>query len=151
VPIVLIFSQPGFTLLEVIIAIGLLAISALAIAGALGAAVEYSGTAALARASLIEAEAVADTATRGAFYPPGWHDVGRPGPDLLPGTADDAPVVGEGSVLCQRRITPRTSDGIEWLWIEVECWTSAQGASASDSDRRPGGKLGAIVRLVAAR
>jgi prepilin-type N-terminal cleavage/methylation domain-containing protein len=148
---VLLFSRPGFTLLEVIIATGLLAVAALAIAGALGAAVQYSGAAALARLSLIEAEAVADTATRGAFYPPGWRDVGEPGPDHLPGTADDGPAGGQGGARCRRRITPRSVDGVEWLWIEVECRAAAQVAAASNPDRWPGGKLGGRVRLVAAR
>ena len=143
--------ERGFSLLEVVVAIGLLAVAALAIAGALGAAVHYAGAAALARRSLIEAEAVADTATRGAFYPPGWREVGTRGPDLLPGTSDDGPPHGLDNVRCLRRITPKSVAGIDWLWIEVECGAAGPGAPTAASGSRPGGELGRAVRLVVAR
>jgi prepilin-type N-terminal cleavage/methylation domain-containing protein len=143
--------EPGFSLLEVVVAIGLFAVAALAIAGALGAAVHYSGAATLARLSLIEAEAVADTATRGASYPTGWREVGTYGPDHLPGTADDGPPQGRVSVRCRRRISSNSVAGIDWLWIEVECGASGSGAVASDSGGRPGGELGRVVQLVVAR
>ena len=142
----------GFTLLEVIVAIGLLAVAALAIAGALGAAVQYSGAAAAARLALVEAEAVADTASSSALYPSGWRNVGDAGPDNLPGTADDGGGVGhDGAARCLRRITPRSSGGVEWLWIEVDCGSSARSAAESSATSRPGGKLGGSVQVVTAR
>ena len=146
----------GFTLLEVVVAMGLLAIAALPIAAALGAAVKYSGAAAVARLALTEAEAVASSVNRSALYPPGWKDVGDPGADHLPGTADDVGGIGydggrEGGPPCRRRITLRSSGGVEWLWIEVDCGSSVGGAAASSDESRPGGKLGEMVRLVTAR
>ena len=141
----------GFTLLEVVVAIGLLAVVALAIAAALGAAVQYSGAAAMARLALTEAEAVADSISRGAFYPPGWREVGDAGSDLLPGTADDGSGAGGNSgSRCRRRVTSRSSGGVEWLWIEVACGPSVNGAGSSRGSR-PGGKLGEKIRLVTAR
>ena len=146
----------GFTLLEVVVAMGLLAIAALPIAAALGAAVQYSGAAAAARLALTEAEAVADSISRSVVYPPGWRDVGDAGTDHLPGTADDGSGVGndgghDGGPPCRRRITTRSSGGVEWLWIEVDCGSSVLGGAASSDESRPGGKLGEKVRLVTAR
>jgi len=150
----------GFTLLEVVVAMGLLAIAALPIAAALGAAVQYSGAAAAARVALTEAEAVADSINRSVVYPPGWRDVGDAGTDHLPGTADDGSGVGhegghegghDGGPPCRRRITTRSSGGVEWLWIEVDCGSSVRGGAASSDESRPGGKLGEKVRLVTAR
>lgn len=145
-------SRRGFTLLEVVIAMGLLAVAALAIAAILGAAVQYSGAAAAARFALTEAEAVSDSVSRHAVYPPGWRDVGDPGIDHLPGTADDGSGGGPNSgPPCRRRITPVSSGGVEWLWIEVDCGSSAGGGVASAVAARPGGKLGKMVRLVTVR
>ncbi len=145
-------SGRGFTLLEVVVAIGLLAVAALPIAAALGAAIQYSGAAATARLALSEAEAVADSISGNAFYPPGWRDVGNAGSDHLPGTADDGSGGGhDGGPPCRRRITSRSSGGVEWLWIEVDCGASVRGAAASSAGSRPGGKLGEMVRLVVAR
>jgi len=145
-------SGRGFTLLEVVVAMGLLAIAALPIAAALGAAVQYSGAAVAARRALTEAEAVANSASRSVVYPSGWRDVGDAGSDHLPGTADDGSGAGQISgSSCRRRITPRLSDGVEWLWIEVDCGSSASGARAGSDESRAGGKLGEKVRLVTAR
>jgi prepilin-type N-terminal cleavage/methylation domain-containing protein len=142
----------GFTLLEVVVAMGVLAVAALPIAAALGAAVQYSGAAAAARLALVEAEAVADSASRGTFYPPGWHDVGDPGSDHLPGTADDGSgAVDDSGMRCRRRITLRSDGSVEWLWIEVDCGSSMSAVAASSDSAQAGGKLGQSVRLVAAR
>jgi prepilin-type N-terminal cleavage/methylation domain-containing protein len=145
-------SGRGFTLLEVVVAMGLLAIAALPIAAALGAAVQYSGAAAAARRALTDAEAVANSVTRSVVYPSGWRDVGDAGSDHLPGTADDGSGVGQNAgPSCRRRITPRLSGGVEWLWVEVDCGSSVSGAAAGSDESRAGGKLGKKVRLVTAR
>lgn len=142
----------GFTLLEVLVALGLLAVGALAIAAALGAAAQYSGAAAAARLALTEAEAVANSVSMNALYPPGWRDVGDPGADHLPGTADDGISLGQSAgPPCRRRITLAASGGVEWLWIEVDCGSTARGGAVGPNDPRPGGKLGEKVRLVTVR
>ena len=106
----------------------------------------------MARLALAEAEAVADSVSRNAVYPPGWKDVGDPGTDHLPGTTDDGSGVGQNSgPPCRRRITPGSSGGVERLWVEVDCGSSASGGAAGSVGARPGGKLGKTVRLVTAR
>lgn len=145
-------SDRGFTLLEVVVAIGLFAVAALAIASTLGAAIHYSGAAAAARRALAEAEAVADSISRAAFYPAGWRDVGDAGIDHLPGTSDDGSGLGKNDgPPCRRQVTSRSIGDVEWLWIEVDCGSSFSGAAEGTAGARGGGKLGKKVRLVAAR
>lgn len=113
-------EQAGVALLEVLIALGLLAVSTLVIAESLGAAVEHARAAEAARRATADAAAVAATLTGRAEYPAGWRVVGSPGADGLPGTRDDDPPA-EPARACERRIRATTTPGDRWAWIEVSC------------------------------
>jgi type II secretory pathway pseudopilin PulG len=142
-------STGGFALLEIVVALGLLAISTLVIAEALGAAFHYLRAARAARRATAVAAAVAHTFDRDADYPAGWRVAGTPGPDQLPGTSDDGPP-GEPGMACRRRVTVTSQGTRRWAWIEASCMPAApaQGTPAAHDG---GGRLGAGVLLVRGR
>ncbi len=113
-------TSGGFALLEVVVALGLLAISTLVIIEALGAALEYVRAADAARQATAVAAAVAQTYDGRALYPAGWRAVGGPGPDGLPGTADDTPPAAPGWN-CRRRIVHAPASPLAWSWFEASC------------------------------
>lgn len=139
----------GFALLEVVVALGLLAISTLAIVEALGAALEYARAAHAARRATAVAAAVAHTFDVGVDYPTGWRIAGTPGADALPGTRDDDPPAGPGPV-CWRRVTVFRRGDQAWLWVEGSCADPAQGARRGATGSA-GGRLGRSAVLVRAR
>lgn len=134
----------GFALLEIVVALGLLAVSTLVIVQALGAAFHYLRAASAARRAVAVAAAVAHTFDDGADYPAGWRVAGTPGADGLPGTGDDGPPA-EPATACQRRIvrTPRGDE--QWVWVEAACAAGGPGAGA------PGGRLAAGALLLRGR
>ncbi len=136
----------GFALLEVVVALGLLAVSTLVIAEALGAALGYARAAHAARRATAVAAAVAHTFDVGADYPTGWRVAGTPGADALPGTRDDDPPAGPGPV-CRRRATVFSRGDQVWLWVEGSCADPGQEARTGSGS----GRLGGSAVLVRAR
>ena len=142
-------TMGGFALLEVVVASGLLAVSTLVIAQALGAALEYSRAAEAARKATAVAAAIAHTFDERATYPTGWRVVGAPGRDGLPGTRDDIPP--DGSVpRCWRRVVLDA----RWARVEASCddvigtpGPDARGAGSGAA----GGRLGTNAVLVRRR
>jgi prepilin-type N-terminal cleavage/methylation domain-containing protein len=134
-------TPEGFSLLEVLVALGLLAVSTLVIAEALGASIEYARAADLARRATAAAATVADTASDRVVYPSGWRVVGAPGADGLPGTADDG-LPEEPGPACRRRVSTTPDAGSTWVWIEVTCWPEAgpegpDGGATTSPGSRP--------------
>jgi len=113
-------TSGGFALLEVVVALGLLTVSTLVIAEALGAALEYARAAEAARQASAVAAAVAHTFDPRASYPTGWRAVGDAGVDGLPGTTDDGPPGGLGWD-CRRRAVNAQGPNVGWLWVEASC------------------------------
>lgn len=137
-------QRGGFVLLEVVVALGLLAVSTLLIAEVLGAAIEYARAADLARRAAAAAAAVADTSSGRADIPAGWGAVGTPGADGLPGTRDDgSPEPSEPA--CRRRVVTSMWRGSEWVWVEVSC------AGSGEQGRIVGGRLGDAAWLARVR
>lgn len=132
----------GFALLEVVVALALLAISTLVIAEALGAAFNHLRAARAARRATAVAAAIAHTFDGAADYPAGWRVVGTAGGDALPGTGDDGPP-DEPATACRRRVTRVSSGATEWVWVEARCLPA--GAEAV------GGRLGAGAVLLRGR
>ena len=133
----------GFALLEVVVALGVLAISTLVIAQALGAALEYSRAAEAARQATAVAAAKAHTFDERVEYPAGWRVAGAPGPDGLPGTRDDIPPDGPGP-RCWSRVVLGTS---RWARVEATC---SGGTVPGAVTKLTGGRLGrsaALLRL----
>ncbi|MGD8330914.1 MAG: hypothetical protein PVJ49_15905 [Acidobacteriota bacterium] len=139
----------GFALLEIVVALGLLAVSTLVIAEALGAAFEYLRAAEAARRATAVAAAVAHTFDGDADYPAGWRVVGAPGADALPGTRDDGPPL-QPETACRRRVVPMTNDAQRWVWVEVSCTGEAGGGGPSGTPSR-GGRLGRDALLLRGR
>jgi type II secretory pathway pseudopilin PulG len=142
-------SSGGFALLEVVVALGLLAVSTLVIAEALGAALEYALAAEAARQASAVAAAAAHTFDQRASYPTGWRAVGGPGADGLPGTRDDGPSGGPGWD-CRRRIVNATGVSAGWVWFEASC-SGLGGSSAGGVFRGHGGVLARGAVLVRPR
>lgn len=138
-------TSGGFALLEVVVALGLLAVSTLVIAEALGAALEYARAAEAARQATAVAAAVAHTFDERANYPSGWRAVGGPGADGLPGTQDDGPPGGSGWD-CRRRIVEVAGAALDWVWFEATC-SGLGGASGTRTFAGYGGTLarGAVL------
>ena len=111
-------TMGGFALLEVVVALGVLTISTLVIAQALGAALQYSRAAEAARQATAVAAAIAHTFDERVEYPAGWRVVGAPGLDGLPGTRDDIPPDGPGP-RCWRRVVLGIS---RWVHVEAPCF-----------------------------
>ncbi len=147
-------NSGGFALLEIVVALGLLAVSTLVIAEALGAAIEYARAAHAARRATAVAAAVAHTFDAGVAYPTGWRVAGTPGADALPGTRDDDPPAGPGPA-CRRRVTVFGRGDQVWLWVEGSCADPGQdarrGAAGSGGSRLGGGRLDGSAVLVRAR
>ena len=141
-------GQGGFALLEVVVALGLLTISTLLIAEALGAAIEYARAAELARRATAAAAAIADSTSDRVDLPAGWRAVGTLGADGLPGTRDDgSPEASEPA--CRRRILELPSAGVVWVWVESSCVseeTPGSGAAAITGGRLGGSAVLARVR-----
>ncbi len=133
--------------MEIVVALGLLAVSTLVIAEALGTALEYARAAHAARRATAVAAAVAHTFDARVDYPTGWRVAGTPGADALPGTRDDGPPVGPGPV-CRRRVTVFSRGDQVWLWVEGSCLDPGQ-----DARRRATGvgRLGGGAVLVRGR
>ncbi len=141
----------GFALLEVVVALGVLAISTLVIAQALGAALEYSRAAEAARRATAVAAAIAHTFDERVEYPAGWRVAGGPGPDGLPGTRDDIPPDGPGP-RCWSRVVLDTS---RWVRVEATCFggTAPVGdvVGSGSGAVRTGGRLARNVALLRLR
>jgi type II secretory pathway pseudopilin PulG len=138
----------GFALLEIVVALGLLAVSTVVIVQALGAAFEYLRAARAARRATAVAAAVAHTFDDDADYPAGWRVAGTPGADALPGTRDDGPPDAPG-ITCSRRVVSMTRGAEQWAWIEARC---APGDGAADgSPTFVGGRLAAGALLLRGR
>lgn len=132
----------GFALLEVVVALGLLTISTLVIAEALGAAFNHLRAARAARRATAVAAATAHTFDSDADYPAGWRVAGTPGADALPGTGDDGPPDAPATA-CSRRVTRMSAGTSEWIWVEARCLP--EGAESI------GGRLGAGALLLRGR
>jgi len=139
----------GFALLEIVVALGLLAVSTMVIVEALGAALEYLRAAQAARRATAVAAAVAHTFDIDADYPTGWRVAGDPGPDVLPGTSDDSPPDGAGLV-CRRRVVITPVGGQTWAWVEASCAATAAALAPGAIGRR-GGRLGRAALLLRGR
>lgn len=142
----------GFALLEIVVALGLLAVSTLVIVQALGAAFQYLRAASAARRAVAVAAAVAHTFDDGALYPAGWRVAGTPGADGLPGTGDDGPPAEPGNA-CRRRVVRAPRGAEEWIWVEASCVAGAgisAGAGTPASTAR-GGRLAAGALLLRGR
>ena len=138
----------GFALLEVVVALAILAVSTLVIAESLGAAIAYAGAAEAARRGTAAAAAIADTSTGSADYPVGWRVVGTAGTDRVPGTRDDGPPT-EPEPPCQRHVETVDASGHRWLWVEAACNGAAvPGGRRSDAI---GGRLARVSTLVRSR
>jgi hypothetical protein len=133
----------GFALLEIVVALGLLAVSMLVIVQALGAAFHYLRAASAARRAVAVAAAVAHTFDESAAYPAGWRVAGTPGADGLPGTGDDGPPA-EPAIACRRRVVQVPRGDERWLWVEAAC--DAGGAGIL-----PGGRLASGALLLRGR
>ncbi len=142
-------SSGGFALLEVVVALGLMAVSTLVIVEALGAALEYARAAEAARQATAVAAAVAHTFDTRANYPSGWRAVGGPGPDGLPGTSDDGPSGGPAWD-CRRRIIHVAGTGVDWTWFDAAC-SGLDAATGSGSFGGFGGDLARGVAMVRPR
>lgn len=122
--------QPsGFGLVEVMVALLMMAIALLGIVRILAAAVEVIGVAEDRRRAQEAVSAVSQTALPGVVYPIGRHAVSLPGPDALPGTADDPMPL---SVNCRRQIDVLDSVTSEWLWVRAWCGV-AVGSDEAES------------------
>jgi len=141
-------GRGGFVLLEVVVALGLLAVSMLLIAEALGAAIEYSRAADLARRATAAAAAIADTSSNRADIPAGWRAVGTPGADGVPGTRDDG-LPDQSAPTCRRRGMTTMSRGVAWVWVESSC-ASGDGETG-ETNGIVGGRLGGSAVLARAR
>lgn len=108
----------GFSLVEVMVALLIMAIAMLGIVRALAAAVAVLGAADDHRRGLEAIGAVAQTAAPGIAYPIGRRPVSTPGPDGLPGTADDPPTLQSG---CERQIDSIPGLAVDWLWVRAWC------------------------------
>jgi len=139
----------GFALLEVVVALGLLAVSTLVITEALGAALEYARAAEAARRATAVAAAAAHTFDDRARYPTGWRAVGDPGTDGLPGTQDDGPPGGPGWD-CRRRIVHTTGSVLDWVWFEASC-SGFDAPTATGAFTGYGGMLARGAALVRPR
>lgn len=135
-------EKGGFALLEVVVALGLLAVSTLVIAEALGAAFNHLRAARAARRATAVAAAIAHTFDVDADYPAGWRVVGTAGADALPGTGDDGPPDAPATA-CRHRVTRATSGSAEWVWVEARC--------LPDGAESIGGRLGAGALLLRGR
>lgn len=140
-------AKGGFALLEIVVALGLLAVCTLVIAEALGAAFEYLRAADAARRATAVAAAVAHTFDGDADYPAGWRVVGAPGADALPGTRDDGPPPLPATA-CRRRVIPVTRAQQRWVWVEASCTGGAGGGSGAPLR---GGTLGRGAMLLRGR
>ena len=129
-----------------VVALGLLTISTLLIAEALGAAIEYVRTAELARRATAAAVAIADSTSDRADLPAGWRAVGTPGADGLPGTGDDGPP-DPPAAGCRRQVIRAASHGSAWVWIESTCAPEGDGG-AFESPGLVGGRLARSAVLV---
>ncbi len=112
------------------VALLVLAIAMLGIVRVLAAGVEVIGEADNHRTALEAVSAVAQTAAPGVLYPTGRQAVSTPGPDGIPGTADDPAVAPR----CERQVEVLTGGVPEWLWVRAWCGAQAneaRGASAS--------------------
>lgn len=142
------YRTGGFALLEIVVALGLLAVSMLVIAEALGAAFEYLRAAEAARRATAVAAAVAHTFDGDADYPAGWRVAGAPGADGLPGTRDDGPPP-QPATACRRRIVPITSGAQRWVWVQASC-AGGEGGGGSGASLH-GGTLGRQALLLRGR
>ena len=144
-------TMGGFALLEVVVALGVLAISTLVIAQALGAALEYSRAAEAARQATAVAAAIAHTFDERVEYPAGWRVAGAPGLDGLPGTRDDIPPDGSGP-RCWSRVVLGIS---RWARVEATCFGStapvAEVGGPGASAVSVGGRLARSAVLVRRR
>ncbi len=138
----------GFALLEVVVALAILAVSTLVIAESLGAAIAYAGAAEAARRATAAAAAIADTSTGSADYPAGWRVVGTVGTDRVPGTRDDG-LPTEPEPPCQRHIETVDVSGHRWLWVEASC--GGAGIVAGPRADAIGGRLARVSTLVRSR
>lgn len=111
---------PGFLLLEVVVALGVLGVALLGILVALEAGVRRARAAEASLRALAAARAVADSAVATAPYVADWQRVGDAGPDGVPATADDGPPP-ESAPRCWRRVTRLAIEDHRWLWIEAAC------------------------------
>jgi type II secretory pathway pseudopilin PulG len=141
-------GRGGFVLLEVVVALGLLAVSTLLIAEALGAAIEYARAADLARRATAAAAAVAATSSERLDSPAGWRAVGTPGADGLPGTRDDGPP-DSPEPECRRRVLSTVSGGVVWTWVESSCSPGIAGEGKANA--MSGGRLGRSAVLARVR
>lgn len=141
-------STGGFALLDVVVALGLLAVSTLVIAEALGAAFEYLRAAQAARQATAVAAAVAHTFDRDADYPAGWRVAGAPGADALPGTRDDDPPP-QPETACRLRVVPVPRGEQRWVWVEASCL--GRGGEAGAGAPLHGGRLGRGALLLRGR
>jgi len=137
----------GFALLEIVVALGLLAVAMLAIVQALGAAFGYLRAARAARQATAVAAAVAHTFDIAADYPAGWRIAGTPGADALPGTRDDGPP-DESGIVCRRRVIATVVASQRWLWVEGDCMGGLSGSRATGD---AGGRLGRRALLLRGR
>ncbi len=138
----------GFALLEVVVALAILAVSTLVIAESLGAAIAYAAAAEAARRATAAAAAIADTSTGSADYPAGWRVVGTVGTDRVPGTRDDGPPTGPEPP-CQRHVETVDASGHRWLWVEAAC--NSVGAPGGPRSDTIGGRLARASTLVRSR
>ena len=113
----------GFSLVEVMVALLMLAITMLGIVRVLGAAVDLTGAAENHRRALDAVGALAQTAAPGIDHPIGRRPVSLPGPDGIPGTADDPPPSVPG---CQRQVDALASFSPQWLWVRAWCGVAAR-------------------------
>ncbi len=134
-------QRGGFSLVEVMVALLMLAITMLGMVRVLGAAVDLTGAAENHRRALDAVGAVAQTAAPGIDYPGGRRPVSSPGLDGLPGTADDPSPSAPG---CQRQVDALASASPQWLWVRAWCGVAA----GSDAE---GSGSPASARLLVAR
>lgn len=137
-------SRRGFTLLEVLVALALLGVTLLGLAGTLTAAI---GTLAAARdvdEALSSALAVGATARGAQAYERSPHAAGAPGGDGLPDTPDDL----RGAVDCLRRELPVPGPSADWLWVEAACGAAAAEVLAGRRPWRRAGDLRIVGLLV---
>ncbi len=112
----------GFSLVEVLVALLVLAIAMLGIVRVLAAGIDVIGAADDHRAALEAVSAVAQTPAPGVAYPTGRRVVSTPGPDGLPGTVDDPPMVTK----CERQIDRLPGTAPDWLWVRAWCGVAAR-------------------------
>lgn len=106
-------AEVGVALLDVLVALGVLAIAVLGVAASLDGAIRSLGAAAAARRALRAAQATAHTSVAATS---GWQAV--PGAD---GFAPGGPDAAIGEPLCQRRTTRSVESSGVWFWVEVRC------------------------------